>query len=93
MLMTKERRCAIRTLRGWAISVLLEAGAIVHLVRQQPVALLHRPLELPEQGSVARIQPREQAIEKAPAVRRRAREQAIHGWRQPDHLDMVGERP
>jgi hypothetical protein len=28
MLMTKERRCAIRTLRGWAISVLLEAGAI-----------------------------------------------------------------
>ena len=28
MLMTKERRPAIRTLRGWAISVLLEAGAI-----------------------------------------------------------------
>jgi len=28
MLMTRERRPAIRTLRGWAISVLLEAGAI-----------------------------------------------------------------
>jgi hypothetical protein len=28
MLMTKERRSAIRTLRGWAISVLQEAGAI-----------------------------------------------------------------
>ena len=28
MLMTKERRPAIRTLRGWAISVLQEAGAI-----------------------------------------------------------------
>ncbi|WP_271598030.1 MULTISPECIES: hypothetical protein [unclassified Bradyrhizobium] len=28
MLMTKERRPAIRTLRGWAMSVLLEAGAI-----------------------------------------------------------------
>ncbi|ANW00807.1 hypothetical protein [Bradyrhizobium icense] len=28
MLMTKERRPAIRTLRGWAISVLSEAGAI-----------------------------------------------------------------
>jgi tellurite resistance protein len=28
VLMTKERRPAIRTLRGWAISVLLEAGAI-----------------------------------------------------------------
>jgi hypothetical protein len=28
MLMTKERRCAIRTLRGWAISVLQEAGTI-----------------------------------------------------------------
>ena len=28
MLMTKERRSAIRTLRGWAISVLREAGAI-----------------------------------------------------------------
>jgi hypothetical protein len=28
MLMTKESRSAIRTLRGWAISVLLEAGAI-----------------------------------------------------------------
>jgi hypothetical protein len=29
MLMTKERRPAIRTLRGWAISVLQEAGAIL----------------------------------------------------------------
>lgn len=28
MLMTRERRPAIRTLRGWAISVLHEAGAI-----------------------------------------------------------------
>jgi hypothetical protein len=28
MLMTKERRPAIRTLRSWAISVLNEAGAI-----------------------------------------------------------------
>jgi hypothetical protein len=28
MLMTKERRPAIRTLRGWAISVLAETGAI-----------------------------------------------------------------
>ena len=28
MLATKERRPAIRTLRGWAISVLQEAGAI-----------------------------------------------------------------
>lgn len=28
MLMTKERRPAVRTLRGWAISVLLEVGAI-----------------------------------------------------------------
>ncbi|WP_038378509.1 hypothetical protein [Bradyrhizobium elkanii] len=28
MLMTKERRPAIRTLRGWAISVLQEVGAI-----------------------------------------------------------------
>jgi hypothetical protein len=28
MLMTKERRSAIRTLSGWAISVLYEAGAI-----------------------------------------------------------------
>lgn len=28
MLMTKQRRPAIRTLRGWAIQVLQEAGAI-----------------------------------------------------------------
>ncbi|WP_456660633.1 hypothetical protein [Bradyrhizobium sp. JR3.5] len=28
MLMTRERMPAIRTLRGWAIRVLLEAGAI-----------------------------------------------------------------
>lgn len=28
MLMSKERRPAIRTLRGWAISVLTEAGVI-----------------------------------------------------------------
>jgi hypothetical protein len=29
MLMTRERRPAIRTLRGWAISVLREVGAIL----------------------------------------------------------------
>ncbi|WP_342737457.1 hypothetical protein [Bradyrhizobium sp. B117] len=28
MLMTRDRRTAIRTLRGWAISLLQEAGAI-----------------------------------------------------------------
>jgi hypothetical protein len=28
MLMTKDRRTAIRTVRGWAIAVLQEAGAI-----------------------------------------------------------------
>ena len=28
MLMTKQKRPAIRTLRGWAVSVLTEAGAI-----------------------------------------------------------------
>jgi len=28
MQMTKERRPAIRTIEGWAISVLLEAGAV-----------------------------------------------------------------
>jgi hypothetical protein len=28
MLVVKERRAAIRTLQGWAISVLVEAGAI-----------------------------------------------------------------
>jgi hypothetical protein len=28
MLMTKERRKAIRTMRGWAVRVLQEAGAI-----------------------------------------------------------------
>jgi hypothetical protein len=28
MLVTKERRTAIRTLRGWAISILRDAGAI-----------------------------------------------------------------
>jgi hypothetical protein len=28
MLMMKERRPAIRTLQGWAVSLLLEAGAI-----------------------------------------------------------------
>jgi hypothetical protein len=28
MVMTKERRASTRTLRGWAISVLQEAGAI-----------------------------------------------------------------
>jgi len=29
LMTTKERRSAIRTLRGWAISVLQEAGAII----------------------------------------------------------------
>ena len=33
MLMARERRPAIRTLRGWAISVLQEAGAIGDVCR------------------------------------------------------------
>ena len=70
----------------------LEAGAVAHVVRQQPVALLHRPLELPEQGAVARMEAGDEAIEEAPAVRRRSGEEAVHGGDEPDHLDVVGQR-
>ncbi|GGI33311.1 hypothetical protein GCM10010987_73750 [Bradyrhizobium guangdongense] len=61
MLMTKERRSVIRTLRGWAVAVLQEAGAIQECeehgwakdradphARDRAIALAHRqPLSGP----------------------------------------------
>jgi hypothetical protein len=49
MLMTKERRPAIRTLRGWAISVLQQAGAIRECTagsRTAPIRTLERAVEI-----------------------------------------------
>ena len=70
MLMTKERRPAIRTLRGWAISVLQEAGAIRECEEHgwmQPradphareravdIARRHPPAGVPSEQAVAEI--------------------------------------
>ena len=52
----------------------LETGAVANVVRQQPVALLHRALELPQQGPVAGVEAADEAVEEAPSVRSRARE-------------------
>lgn len=43
MLMFKERRPAIRTLRGWAIAVLQEAGAIRECEEHGWIAGARRP--------------------------------------------------
>ncbi len=50
MLMMKERRPAIRTLRGWAISVLQEAGAIRGISHQRSNAdtLMSRVCSFPQ---------------------------------------------
>ncbi|MCS3498290.1 hypothetical protein M2189_002752 [Bradyrhizobium japonicum] len=69
MLMTKERRPAIRTLRGWAINVLLEAGAIHQCVehgwmqdRADPHAR-ERALDIARQSPPAGISPDEAIAE------------------------------
>jgi hypothetical protein len=63
MLMTKERRPAIRTLRGWAIHVLQEAGAIQECAehgwakdRADPHAL-ERALDVARQEPPAGLSP------------------------------------
>ena len=71
----------------------LEARRLAHVVSQQAVALLHGALELPEQrcGSSGRGT----AISRSRKRRRSDAgpgEQAVHGRRQPDHLDVLGER-
>ena len=70
MLMIKKKRAAIRTLRGWAISVLQEAGAIRECgehgwmqdradpyARQRAfdVACQHPPAGVPPEAAVAAI--------------------------------------
>ena len=70
----------------------VEAGRIAHALREQAVALLHGPLELADAGPVAGIEAGDQAIEEAAALGCGAHEQAVHGRRQPHHLDVVGER-
>jgi hypothetical protein len=70
MLMTKERRPAIRTLRGWAILVLQEAGAIRECEehgwmqdradphareRAVDIARRHPPAGVPSEQAVAEI--------------------------------------
>jgi hypothetical protein len=46
MLMMKEKRAAIRTLRGWAISVLREAGAIQESIATE----IYVPWNVGDQG-------------------------------------------
>jgi hypothetical protein len=69
MLMTKERRPAIRTLRGWAISVLQEAGAICECEehgwmqdRADPHAR-ERAIEIARRDPPAGVSPEEAVIE------------------------------
>ena len=71
----------------------LEARGVAHAVGQQAVALLHGALELAERACDSRD--RSTAISRSRKRRRSDAgpgEQAVHGRRQPDHLDVVGER-
>ena len=61
-----------------------------HAVLEQAVALAHGALEMADARAVAGIEAQDQPVEKAAALGGRAGEQAIHGRRQPDHLDVVG---
>jgi hypothetical protein len=71
MLMTRDRRPAIQTLRGWAISVLQEAGAIRECeehgwmqdradpyARERAIDVAHRdpPPDISAEAAVAEIQ-------------------------------------
>ena len=58
---------------------------------EQPVAVAQGPVERVDTGAVAGIDREHQAIEEAPALARRAREQAVHRRRQPDDTQMLGE--
>ena len=70
----------------------VEAGGLAHVLGQQPVALLHGALELADARPVAGIEAGDQPIQEPAPLGGGPGEQAVHGRRQPDHLDMVGER-
>ena len=59
---------------------------------QQPVARAQRPLERVDPAGMLGVDRERQAIEKAPALGRRADEQRIHRRHQPDHAQMIGKR-
>ena len=69
-----------------------EARGLAHVLRQQAVPLLHRPLELAEAQPEARIEARDDAVEEAAALGGRPGEKAVHRRRQPEDVDQVGER-
>ena len=51
--------------------------------------MLHGALKLPQQRAVARIEATDEPIEEAPPVRGGPGEEAVHGRKQPDHLDVL----
>jgi hypothetical protein len=57
MLMMKERRPAIRSLRGWAIGVLQEVGAIRECEEHGCISLAHQdpPAGVPPGAAVAEL--------------------------------------
>jgi hypothetical protein len=58
---------------------------------QQPVAIAQGALQRRDAGAVIGVDRQHKPVEKAAAVARRAREQAVHGRRQPNEAQMVGE--
>ncbi len=58
---------------------------------QQAVAVAQRPLQRIDAGAMLAVHRQHQPVEKAAALAGGAGEQAVHGGRQPDDADMVGE--
>ncbi len=58
---------------------------------QQPVARAQRALQRVDAAAMLGIDRERQAIEEAPALRRRAGKQRVHRRHQPDHAQMIGE--
>ena len=79
MLMTRERRPAIRTMRGWAIDVLQEAGAIRECEEHGWMQDRADPLARERAFDIARRDP-------PPDVSRQAAEAAVR-----EMLDSIGD--
>ena len=71
----------------------VEPLAVATALLKQPVAIAQGPLQPVHPRSVVAIHRQHQTVEEAPAVARRAAEQAVHGRRQPDDPQVIGKGP
>src|SRR5262245_13891931 len=66
------------------------ARPLAHL--EQPVPLPHRPVVAAERAPHLGIDRKHEPVEEAPPLRRRSREETVHGRDEPDEIDIFGKR-